>query len=422
MSSGLSIECKLARDYAMENVGDTLAYLLIKLAPNVPVETRVLPINLNLVIDVSRSMKGDKINFAREAAKLLVSSLREDDWVSVITFSDYAKVVVSASPVTNRPFIFSLIDKIRIQNGTRMSLGMDVGIREMHKVEFVNKINRMILLTDGETEGEDECRNIAENERENHLVITTLGLGEKYNENLLSQISDATLGLFYHLNDPGQIGDIIKKEFENASASVITEAKLSLNLGENVKLDSLDRIFPGCVKLQPRQEAGGKILVVDVGAIQREETTILGVKLKLPSHLVGRQQIAEVSVKCKMPGLRIEDIVENRNIFVEYTGDQTLCSRVDREVTGYFNQINTQKLIEQAITETKQGNITGATRSLTQAQEITQRLGNLPLAETIKITKEELTKKGAISEEGVKTIKAGSRFTIKFDEDQTKKI
>jgi Ca-activated chloride channel homolog len=422
MSSGLSIECRLARDYAMENVDDTLAYLLIKLTPNVPVQTRVLPINLNLVIDVSRSMKGDKINFAREAAKLLVSSLREDDWVSVITFSDYAKVVVPASQVTNRPLIFSLIDKIRIQNGTRMFLGMDAGVREIRKVEFVNKISRIILLTDGETEGEDQCRKIAEHERENHLVITTLGIGEKYNENLLSHISDATLGLFYHLKDPRQISDIMKKEFENASDSVITETKLSLNLGENVRLDSLDRIFPGCVRLQPRLEAGGKILVVDIGSIQREDTTILGAQLKLPSHSAGRWQIAEVSVNYKVPGLCIEDIAESSNIFVEYTGDQTLCKRVDREVTGYFNQISTQKLIEQAITETKQGNITGATRSLAQAQEITQRLGNLPLAETIKITKEELTKKGVISEEGVKTIKAGSRFTIKLDEDQTKKI
>ncbi len=34
MSSELSIECKLARDYTLGNVNDSLAYLLIKVIPD----------------------------------------------------------------------------------------------------------------------------------------------------------------------------------------------------------------------------------------------------------------------------------------------------------------------------------------------------------------------------------------------------
>lgn len=420
MSSDLSIECKLARDYAMENVGDTLAYLLVKLAPDASIHTETLPLNLGLIIDVSRSMKGDKIKFACESAKLLIRSLRPDDWVSVISFSDEARTIIPATQALDKASILSLIDGIRIQSGTRMFLGMDMGLREMRKAGFSNKINQVILLTDGETENEDQCRYIAERERENHVVISTLGVGKKYNELLLSQISDVSLGRFYHLSTPEQIGSILQKEVDDASVSIISEASLSLNLTQGVRLESLDRIFPGSVKLQPRSEADSRILAVDIGALKKNEPMILGVQLKLPARPAGRLKIAQLSFNYSIPSLQIEDSIENRDVFLEYTSDQSLCSKVDREVVSYFNQINAQQYVEQALTETKRGNIAGATQSLSQAQEITQRLGNLPLTEKIKEAKDELTRKGTISEDGLKTIKAGSRVTVRIDKTQLK--
>jgi serpin B len=415
MSSSLAMDCKLARDYTLENAGDTLAYLLIKLTPVSSLNTSTLPINLCLVIDVSRSMKGDKITSAVEAAKTLVNSLKAEDWVSVITFSDEAKVTVSASQAGDRKRILSLIDEIRIQSSTRMFLGMEMGALEMNRAGLDDKINQMILLTDGETENGELCLEIAQREKATNLIITTLGCGKKYNENLLAQISDTTLGRFYHLNDPSQISSILQKEFRTASDSFIPAAKLSLSLEQGVRLESLDRIFPNCVRLQPASEAGGKILSCEIGAIQKESPTIMGAQLKLPSHAAGRSRVAEVSVNYDIPDLQTEDCVQNYSVTVEYTSYQELCGLVDQEVINYFNQINSQKLVEKAINETKRGDVAGATRSLTQAQEITRRLGNISLAEAIKIAKDELSQKGIISEEGLKTIKANSRFTVKID-------
>jgi len=415
MAAELTIECKLARDYAMENVRDTLAYLLIKAVPNLPAHPTSLPLNIGLVIDVSRSMKGQKLQCAIEAAKLLVTSLREDDWVSVTTFSDGAKVTVPATKVFDKPSILSAINNIRIIGATRMYLGMEVGVREMRQAGFRDKINRMILLTDGETEGGEQCRFIAVQERENNVVISTLGIGKKYNEDLLSEISDATLGYFSHLKTPEQISEIFQREMDDVSASIISDVTLSLNLAKDVSLESIDRIFPGSVRLQPRSEAEGRALVVEIGNLKKDEPTILGAQLRLPAEPVGQLRIAEILVAYSIPSLHIEGRVEKGDILVEYTGDQELCGQVDREVVSYFNQLNAQRLVEQAIRETKAGNVAGATESLSQAQEITQRLGNLPLTESIEEAIGELEQKGAISADGVKTIKSGSRQTVVID-------
>jgi Ca-activated chloride channel family protein len=420
MAAELTMECKLARDYAMIDVADALLYLLIKVVPNSSVQLGSIPLNIGLVIDVSNSMKGRKLEYAIEAAKLLISSLHEYDWLSITVFSDDAEVVIPAIRVTDKNILLSAVEKIRVIGATRMFYGMEASAREIRKAGLQDKINRMILLTDGETEGEQRCRIIAAQERQNDIVISTLGIGKRYNENLLSEIADATLGHFSHLKLPEQITEIFHKELEMAAASVISDVSMDFYPGEGVRLESLDRVFPNSVRLQPVSEDNGKVLKAGLGNLMKDDPTIIGARLKLPSAPAGRVKIVCVQLHYSIPGLRITGAVESQDVFVEYTDNQELCGQVDREVVSYFNQINAQNLIEEAIRQTKTGNIDEATQSLSQAQAITEKSGNLPLTQDIKEALDELERKGIISAESVKTIKAGSRHTVQVKKSELK--
>jgi len=413
--SEVGLECKLARNYTLENVPNALAYLLIKVIPDPAVNFGSLPVNLGLVIDVSRSMRGKKIECAREAAKLVVKSLRPEDWVSVTSFSDEAKVIVATTKAHEKEVILSALDQIHIISGTRMYHGMEAGAREMRKAELANNINRMILLTDGMTEGEEACCAIAEQETKNSVAISAFGIGDKYNEELLIEIADKTLGTFYHLRAPEQIIEQFQKEVGLTSSSVISGVTLSVNLAKGVELEEIHRIFPGSVKLQPRTEADGKISSVEVGNLRKDEQTCFGAQLRLPARSASRVRIAQVFLTYNIPSLQIEDRVVKSDVIVEYTSDRDLCGKVDREVVAYFNQLNVDKLIEQAIRETKVGNISAATQVLGQAQLITQRIGNVALTKSIEQATQELKEKGAISSEAVKTVRAGSSQTVRVE-------
>lgn len=418
--SGLDIECKLARRYTMENVAGSLAYLLIEAVPNISSGMLSLPLNISLVIDVSASMKGQKINSAVEAAKLVVASLSENDWVSIITFSDEVQAIVPSTKAIDKDAIFSALDKIRTVSGTRMQYGMEMAIREMRKTKFSGKANRMIILTDGETEGEDWCRTIALQEKENSVVISTLGIGEKYNEYLLDDISSATLGSFFHLRTPEQITDIFQKEIKAALAVALSDVTLQLNLSQDVTLESIDRIFPSSVRLQPRMDDEENVFAVDVGNLKKDEPAVFGAILKLPARSEGQVTIAQASITYSIPSLQIKDNVETRDIVVEYTNSQDLCGNVDREVIGYFNQLNAQSLIEKAVEGARSGNTDTVAKALAQAHAITERLGNRPLTQTIEQTMGELVQRGVLSVDGIKSIKAGSRQTIRIDASQFK--
>jgi Ca-activated chloride channel family protein len=434
MADELTIECKLARDYTMEKVPDAMAYLLIKVVPNLSIDLVSPPLNIGLVIDVSWSMKGQKIKHAIEAAKLLVEKLGKDDFVSVTTFCYEAQAIVPGGKTLDRATMLAAIDKIRLLSGTRMYHGMEWGVREMRKAGFSGKVNRMILLTDGETEGEEHCRLIAEQERENNIVISTLGIGERYNEDLLSRIADISLGQFSHLKTPEQVGEIFQRELGTASAAAISNVTLGLKLAGGAKLERFDRVFPNSTRLQPKGESEGKALAFDAGNLGKNEVSIFGAQLRLPARPAGRVKIADLSVAYSIPSprskgsdtqvrggdTRTRSRVEKRTVTVNYTDNKELCGMVDREVISYFNQVNAQKLLEKAIEETKTGDMTAATESLTQAREITERLGNLPLTENIDEAVDELERKGALSSDSVKTIKAGSRKTVRIDETKLK--
>lgn len=414
----ITLDCRLARKYTTVDVPDALAYLLIRVVPDSSVDFGSLPVNLGLVIDISGSMRGQKIKNAKEAAKYVVNALKPVDTVSVTVFSDEARAIVPASKVTDKFLILTAIDRISIVGGTRMYHGLETGAREIHRGSTSNSINRIIALTDGQTEGEEQCLTIAQQEAHNGLVITAFGIGNEYNEEFLKQLADTTLGSFYHLQTPEQISTEFSRELAATSAAVISNVKLSINVVKDVRLEELHRIYPTTVKLLPDIDADGKIASVPVGNLRKDEQTIFGAQLRLPARSGGRVRVAQVFASYSVPSLQLEDKVEKSDVIVQYTKDRDLCGKADKEVISYFNQLTAQSLIEKAVGETKIGNLSVATEALNQAQMLTQRVGNIPLTQSIETAMQELRDKGTISPGLIKTVRAGSGHTVRIDQEE----
>jgi len=176
--SQVGLECKLARNYTMENVERAQALLLVKAIPDKTIDFGVLPLNIVVVIDISGSMSGEKIEFAKEAACLVVDSVSEQDWIAVTVFDDEAQVIVPSRKADDKGAIKSHIRRIETEDGTCMYTGMRAGAREIAKQASRSNLSRMLLLTDGQTVGEDECLDIARREAKNKLVISTFGIGD----------------------------------------------------------------------------------------------------------------------------------------------------------------------------------------------------------------------------------------------------
>src|SRR4051812_4182176 len=80
-----------------------LVYILIDLMPNQAQKegAGVAPLNICLLLDCSTSMKGEKLETVKATAIQLMQRLKAQDIFSMVSFSDWAEVVIPATRQAN---------------------------------------------------------------------------------------------------------------------------------------------------------------------------------------------------------------------------------------------------------------------------------------------------------------------------------
>ena len=143
------------------------AYCLIKLSPDGP-DTETLPLSIALVLDVSGSMYGEdgvgisRLQRIQNAALAAISKLKPEDTLAVVAFAHDAQIVLPPTPLADRVAVEDLIrriDSLAVDpGGTAMDQGIALGLQEVEKGPDAACIRQVVVLTDGETSGEDWCR------------------------------------------------------------------------------------------------------------------------------------------------------------------------------------------------------------------------------------------------------------------------
>jgi Ca-activated chloride channel family protein len=201
-----------------------MLYMILELeAPFETRQTPAPPLNVCLVLDRSTSMQGEKMDVVKAAAIQVLRSLRPQDILSVVSFSDRAEVVIPASFYQERSRLEAQIQMIHASGATEIYQGLEAGVNEVMRSIDSKRVNHLILLTDGHTYGdEQECLALASRISERGIGISALGIGKEWNDIFLDVLATRTGGSSAYIAEPREIKQLLLDKF-NALAQTYAE-------------------------------------------------------------------------------------------------------------------------------------------------------------------------------------------------------
>ncbi len=180
------------------------------------------PNNIVFLIDISNSMQTkDRLPLLKVSIRKMISQLREIDRITIITYSDKAKVLVSTTPADEKESLYKSIDTLRASGGTAGSKGLDLAYVFANSSYIKDANNQIILATDGSfsLKTKDE-KTIKKYGRSNtsKITLTTVGFGSSRADlKALEQLSKLGKGNYIYINSLEIADSAILDEIKNNS-------------------------------------------------------------------------------------------------------------------------------------------------------------------------------------------------------------
>jgi Ca-activated chloride channel family protein len=200
---------------------------------------RRTPVNVAIIIDRSGSMSGDKIAKAREAAMMAVDRLNANDIVSVVAYNDTVSVLVPATKVSDKSAIRAGIERLDAFGSTALFAGVSKGADEVRKFLSRDRVNRVILVSDGQANvgpsSTSALAELGESLAKERICVTTIGLGLDYNEDLMTQLARKSDGNSGFANSSDDLVRLMKSEFGDVLAVVAQELSVRIDCAEGIR-------------------------------------------------------------------------------------------------------------------------------------------------------------------------------------------
>src|SRR3954463_1951611 len=198
-----------------------------------------LPLNLSIVLDRSGSMAGSQIEKARQGAMELLDHLIPGDIVSFVTFSDNAEVVFAAQEVEDREALKRKIARVHPGGSTALYAGVKLGADELKKHLSAKHINRVILLSDGLANvgpsSTRELRHLGNSLSESGISVTTIGVGDDYNEALMAGLAEASDANYYYVKDTEKLPQIFATELGELTTIAARDVRIEIICPDGVR-------------------------------------------------------------------------------------------------------------------------------------------------------------------------------------------
>ncbi|WP_170330286.1 vWA domain-containing protein [Ruegeria arenilitoris] len=149
------------------------------------------PLNLVFLIDTSGSMQNaDKLPLLKQSFRLLLSELRPEDQVSVVTYAGSAGQVLEPTSASEKNKILTALERLEAGGSTAGQAGLQQAYQVAESMTEDGEVTRVILATDGDfnvgLSDPEALKDFIARKRESSTFLSVLGFGR-------GNLDDATM-------------------------------------------------------------------------------------------------------------------------------------------------------------------------------------------------------------------------------------
>jgi Ca-activated chloride channel family protein len=404
----VSLRHLFSRSHLLQIQEPQLYYALLEIKPEEKAVQKLggrpsPPLNVCLLIDRSTSMQGERMDTVKATAIEILRQLREEDLLSIVTFSDRAQTLVPARRSHDVASIEEQIRSIRTGGGTEILQGLQAAIFEVRRHLSRNQVNHIILLTDGRTYGDEkESLSLASKAAEAGIGISGFGIGSDWNDTFLDELAAPSGNQSQYIAKARDIQGFLQKKFYELGQIFAEQLTFEYQTGPGVDLRYVFRLNPDPGPLPPN----APIRLGNV-PLKSELSFILEFLIEPPDPDAPEQILISGGMQMNLPAQAETPPLEI--LLSSPVGGVDSEEDPPYELMEAISRVTLYRMQEKARQEINDGQIEIANKRLRSLATQLLAQGKHALANTVLTEARNLMNTHSLSQEGEKDIKYGTR-------------
>ncbi len=392
---------------ALPSLGESqVLYVMAELSASDQIETQRLPLNLCLVLDRSTSMKGGRLQQVKEAARFIVERMEPDDVLTLVSFSDRANLVLQGARSIDKAAARAAINSIQSGGGTEILQGLRLGLNQVKEWHHEEGISHLILLTDGQTYGdEDECLETAKAAGEDNISLTLMGVGSDWNDRLLDEmakLSGAPDSSVY-IDSTSKIAEAFHSRIDGLGNIFARDLVMSVHLAPQISLKEVFRVSPQINRLY------GTDGHIPLGTLETERPQAVILEMVIPSLSPGSHRLLHLEVSGRVPAVGEQRVRAQHTLQIPFNLELSRRSPVPPDIVAAMGKLAIFKMQERVMQDVEMGHIEPAVSRLKTMATRLLDIGEVELARAALLEAGRLAQTGSLSSTGRKKIRYGTR-------------
>ena len=190
--------------------------------------------NIVFLLDVSSSMDEPyKLPLVKQAMRMLVNQLEENDHVAIVTYADRTNVPLPSARGSERPRIIAAIEALQAAGCTYGSAGIELAYQQAQENFVEGGINRVILCTDGDLNvgitNDDDLTRLIKQKAKSGVFLTVLGFGTgNLKDGKLEKLADNGNGVYAYIDGLREARRVLVEQMTGSLVTIAKDVKIQV--------------------------------------------------------------------------------------------------------------------------------------------------------------------------------------------------